>query len=94
MLEAIIALVTLTAMEIVLGIDNIIFIAIVAGKLPPHQQPRARRLGLAAALITRLLRDKSSWELVRADRLAPRAPAGVAVTHAAAIVAQPISLEN
>jgi predicted tellurium resistance membrane protein TerC len=55
MLEAIIALVTLTAMEIVLGIDNIIFIAIVAGRLPPEQQPRARRLGLAAALITRLL---------------------------------------
>lgn len=55
MLEAIIALVTLTAMEIVLGIDNIIFIAIVAGRLPPEQQPRARKLGLAAALITRLL---------------------------------------
>ncbi|HTK77528.1 MAG TPA: TerC family protein [Gemmataceae bacterium] len=55
MVEAIVALVTLTAMEIVLGIDNIIFIAIVAGRLPPDQQPRARRLGLAAALITRLL---------------------------------------
>src|SRR4029077_3658871 len=55
MLEAIVAFATLTAMEIVLGIDNIIFIAIVAGRLPPHQQPRARRLGLAAALITRLL---------------------------------------
>jgi predicted tellurium resistance membrane protein TerC len=55
MLEAIIALVTLTAMEIVLGIDNIIFIAIVAAKLAPAQQPSARRIGLAAALITRLL---------------------------------------
>src|SRR5436190_10223781 len=55
MVEAIVALVTLTAMEIVLGIDNIIFIAIVAGKLPADQQPRARRLGLAAALITRLI---------------------------------------
>jgi predicted tellurium resistance membrane protein TerC len=55
MFEAIVALVTLTAMEIVLGIDNIIFIAIVAGKLPPEQQPRARKLGLAAALVTRLL---------------------------------------
>jgi predicted tellurium resistance membrane protein TerC len=55
MIEALVALVTLTAMEIVLGIDNIIFIAIVAGKLPPDQQPRARRLGLAAALVTRLL---------------------------------------
>jgi predicted tellurium resistance membrane protein TerC len=55
MFEAVVALVTLTAMEIVLGIDNIIFIAIVAGKLPRELQPRARRLGLAAALVTRLL---------------------------------------
>ena len=51
----IIPLVTLTVMEIVLGIDNIIFIAIVAGRLPQHQQHMARQLGLAAALITRLL---------------------------------------
>jgi predicted tellurium resistance membrane protein TerC len=48
-------LVTLTAMEIVLGIDNIIFLAIVAGKLPRNQQPKARRIGLFAALATRLL---------------------------------------
>ncbi|MFL5328451.1 MAG: TerC family protein [Gemmataceae bacterium] len=48
-------LITLTAMEIVLGIDNIIFLALVAGRLPPQQQPRARRLGLLAALGTRLL---------------------------------------
>jgi predicted tellurium resistance membrane protein TerC len=48
-------LLTLTAMEIVLGIDNIIFLAIIAGKLPPEQQPKARRLGLIAALVTRLL---------------------------------------
>ncbi len=53
--DAIIPLVTLTAMEIILGIDNIIFLAIIAGKLPPQQQPRARRLGLFAALGTRLL---------------------------------------
>ncbi|MCE9554218.1 MAG: TerC family protein [Planctomycetes bacterium] len=51
----IIPLITLTLMEIVLGIDNIIFIAIVAGRLPQHQQHRARQLGLAAALVTRLL---------------------------------------
>jgi predicted tellurium resistance membrane protein TerC len=50
-----IALVTLTALEIVLGIDNIIFISILAGKLPLEQQARARRLGLGAALITRIL---------------------------------------
>jgi len=55
MLEATVALVTLTAMEIVLGIDNIIFIAIIAGKLPADKQASARRLGLAAALVTRLL---------------------------------------
>lgn len=51
----IIPLITLTAMEIVLGIDNIIFLAIVAGRLPKQQQPQARRLGLFAALGTRLL---------------------------------------
>ncbi len=49
------SLVTLTAMEIVLGIDNIVFLTILAGKLPPEQQPRARRLGLVLALGTRLL---------------------------------------
>ncbi|GAA3311717.1 TerC family protein [Nonomuraea dietziae] len=46
---------TLVALEIVLGIDNIIFISILAGKLPPEQRDRARVLGLGAALVTRLL---------------------------------------
>jgi predicted tellurium resistance membrane protein TerC len=46
---------TLAAMEIVLGVDNIVFLTILAGKLPPAQQGLARRLGLAAALGTRLL---------------------------------------
>jgi predicted tellurium resistance membrane protein TerC len=50
-----IALVTLTVLEVVLGIDNVIFISILAGKLPVHQRDRARRLGLAAAMITRVL---------------------------------------
>ena len=50
-----IALLTLTALEIVLGIDNIIFISILAGKLPPEQQGRARTVGLMLALITRVL---------------------------------------
>jgi predicted tellurium resistance membrane protein TerC len=54
-LGVLVGLLTLTAMEIVLGIDNVIFLAIVAGKLPVAQQPAARRLGLAAALGTRLL---------------------------------------
>jgi predicted tellurium resistance membrane protein TerC len=53
--QAWIALVTLTALEIVLGIDNIIFISILAGKLPAEQQDRARKIGLALAMITRIL---------------------------------------
>jgi predicted tellurium resistance membrane protein TerC len=50
-----ISLVTLTLLEIVLGIDNIIFISILASKLPQDQQAKARKLGLALALITRVL---------------------------------------
>ncbi len=53
--EAWIALVTLTALEIVLGIDNIIFISIVVGRLPPEVRNRARIQGLAFAMITRIL---------------------------------------
>ncbi|MDA8430602.1 MAG: TerC family protein [Geobacteraceae bacterium] len=49
------ALITLTALEIVLGIDNIIFISILTGKLPQQQRPKAQRVGLALAMITRLL---------------------------------------
>src|SRR6185369_10610411 len=49
-----ISLVTLTGLEIVLGIDNIIFISILAAKLPPEQQARARQTGLMLALITRI----------------------------------------
>jgi predicted tellurium resistance membrane protein TerC len=48
------SLVTLTALEIVLGIDNLVFIAIVAGRLPPERQNAARQVGLSLALITRL----------------------------------------
>lgn len=50
-----IALATLTALEMVLGIDNIIFISILAGKLPEHQQKRARIMGLGLAGFTRIL---------------------------------------
>lgn len=50
-----IGLFTLTVLEIVLGIDNIVFISILAGKLPQHQQAKARQTGLALALITRIL---------------------------------------
>ena len=50
-----VGLLTLTALEIVLGIDNIIFISILAGKLPPAEQSKARKLGLTGAFVTRLL---------------------------------------
>lgn len=53
--EAWISLLTLTVLEIVLGIDNIVFISILSGKLPVHQQEKARKLGLALAMITRVL---------------------------------------
>lgn len=53
--DAWIGLLTLTVLEIVLGIDNIIFISILAGKLPAAQQARARQVGLGLALITRIL---------------------------------------
>jgi predicted tellurium resistance membrane protein TerC len=53
--DAVLALAALTAMEIVLGIDNVVFIAIVAARLPPAQQPLARRLGLSLALGIRIL---------------------------------------
>jgi predicted tellurium resistance membrane protein TerC len=49
-----IALATLTLLEVVLGIDNVIFISILAGKLPENQQQKARRLGLMLALVTRI----------------------------------------
>ncbi|MBD0273672.1 MAG: TerC family protein, partial [Acetobacteraceae bacterium] len=48
------ALVTLTAMEVVLGIDNLIFISILTNKLPEHQRERARQVGIGAALVLRL----------------------------------------
>ena len=53
--QAWIALATLTVLEIVLGIDNIIFISILSGKLPSAQQPQARRVGLLAAMGMRVL---------------------------------------
>ena len=53
--NALVGLLTLTALEIVLGIDNIIFISILSGKLPKGDQARARRLGLGGAFVTRIL---------------------------------------
>ena len=53
--DNLIALVTLTALEVVLGVDNVIFISILAGKLPLPDQARARRVGLMAAMVMRIL---------------------------------------
>ena len=53
--EAWVAFATLLALEIVLGIDNVVFISILAGKLPAHQQAKARYLGLALAMVTRII---------------------------------------
>jgi predicted tellurium resistance membrane protein TerC len=50
-----IGLITLTALEIVLGIDNIVFISILSGKLPGRSRNRARQWGLALAMIMRIL---------------------------------------
>lgn len=52
--DAWLALLTLTAMEAVLGIDNVVFVSILAGDLPPEQRPRARTIGLGLALIFRV----------------------------------------
>ena len=53
--SGLVALVTLVVMEVVLGIDNLIFISILTNKLPPAQQARARRIGISAALVLRLV---------------------------------------
>ncbi len=52
--DGLLALVTLTFLEIILGVDNVIFISILAGKLPPSDQGRARRTGLIAAMLMRI----------------------------------------
>ena len=68
--EAWIALLTLTALEIVLGIDNIIFISILVDRLPDHQQKKARLIGLGLAMIMRILLLLSlSWVMDLKDTL-------------------------
>ena len=66
--QILIGLLTLTALELVLGIDNIIFIAILAGRLPASEQARARKLGLTGALITRILFLLSISWIMRLER--------------------------
>jgi len=51
--EALVALLTLTSLEVVLGIDNVIFIAILAGKLPESERDYARKMGLLLAVVSR-----------------------------------------
>lgn len=65
LVSILVGLVTLVLLEIVLGVDNIIFITIVAAKLPVDLQPRARRIGLFAALGTRLLLLATLWLILR-----------------------------
>lgn len=73
--EAWISLLTLTVLEIVLGIDNIVFISIISGKLPVEKQKRARRLGLALAMITRVLLLLSiSWVMTLTSPIFNLAP--------------------
>jgi len=62
------SLATLVILEIVLGIDNLVFIAILANKLPPHQRAKARNLGLGLALLMRLvLLSMISWLITLTD---------------------------
>ena len=63
--DGIAALVTLTVLEVVLGIDNVIFISILAGKLPAADQKRARRVGLMGAMVMRILLLMSIAWIVR-----------------------------
>jgi predicted tellurium resistance membrane protein TerC len=66
--EVWIALLTLTALEIVLGVDNIVFISILAGKLPADQQARARNVGLTLAMVSRILLLLSLTWIMRLTR--------------------------
>jgi len=85
--QAWIGLLTLTVLEIVLGIDNIIFISILSGKLPPAQQAKARQIGLALAMIMRILLLLSlSWIIGLTQPLFSIPLAGFEVTGRAIIL--------
>ena len=66
--DGLIALLTLTFLEVVLGVDNVIFISILSGKLPANQQGKARRLGLLAAMGMRILLLLSITWIMRLTR--------------------------
>jgi predicted tellurium resistance membrane protein TerC len=89
-----IGLVTLSVLEIVLGIDNLVFISILSGKLPVEQRERARRVGLALALITRILLLLSlGWVMTLTQPLfrigPPPGPAAAPGGHGEAHLADP-----
>ncbi|HUS39101.1 MAG TPA: TerC family protein, partial [Pirellulales bacterium] len=85
-IEALVALVALTAMEIVLGIDNIVFIAILTGRLPKEKQPKARFLGLAVAMVMRVLLLLSlSWILRLTDPVFSLSQLGIVYDWAARV---------
>jgi len=82
--DALVALATLTALEIVLGIDNIVFIAILCGKLPPHQRDKARLIGLALAMFMRVgLLLSISWIMGLTQTLFTLPSFGLFEAHAA-----------
>ncbi len=62
-----VALLTLTTLEIVLGIDNVVFLAILAGRLPPEQQARARTIGLLLAMVMRLILLAAAFWIMKLD---------------------------
>jgi predicted tellurium resistance membrane protein TerC len=62
------ALGTLTLLEIVLGVDNIVFLAILTGRLPEDQRPRTRILGLLGAMIMRLVLLALAWLVMKLER--------------------------
>jgi predicted tellurium resistance membrane protein TerC len=66
MTDLIVPLITLTILEVVLGVDNVIFISILSSKLPKEQQKKARRIGLMAAMLMRLV---LLWSIVWISRL-------------------------
>ena len=76
------SLLTLTLLEIVLGIDNLIFISILSGKLPANQQAKARKIGLGLALITRILLLLSiSWVMSLKNKLWEFSIAGMEIPN-------------
>ncbi len=67
--ENLIAFLTLSALEIVLGIDNVIFIAILSAKLPKEQQPRTRQLGIIVAVVSRLVLVAALFFVLQSDSI-------------------------